>query len=289
MKVGGPTHRRSLLERTMSRYEQLFERLDAVKRGALVPFVMLGDPDLAGCWDIVAALVEAGADALELGIPFSDPVADGPVIQAAAARALASGVTPEDCFRLLKQIRDRYPELPIGVLTYGNLVAQGDSERFYAGLANAGVDSILLADIPGVELRPFIDLAQRFGLAPILVVPPNATASCIERVAQWGKGYTYVLGRAGVTGTHSAMQRPANDLIRSLKQAGAPPALLGFGISTPAHVRSAIESGARGAIVGSAVVAIIATFLQDAVARAAALREFMASLAGGLMLGRGDD
>lgn len=261
----------------MNRYDTMFARLAQANEGAFVPFAVLGDPNPASSLASIDALVSGGADALELGMPFSDPVADGPVIQAAASRAIAAGTTVEVCFDLLAKIRARHPHIPIGLLLYGNLV-HGDPRSFFQSLAESGADSVLIADIPSVELEPYAELAVAAGLAPILIVPPNATEACIRRVARMGRGYTYLLGRAGVTGTQTVMQRPARELISALRKAGAPPALLGFGISTPEHVRVALESGASGAISGSAIVQIIAENLSDAARQATSLCQFVAAM-----------
>jgi tryptophan synthase alpha chain len=262
----------------MDRYAEMFARVKAANAGVFVPFAVLGDPSPESSLTIVEALINGGADALELGVPFSDPVADGPVIQAAATRAIAARTTPEVCMELLKKIRARYPNIPIGLLVYSNLVVHAGPKEFFDRLAGAGVDSVLIADIPSVELTPYAELALAAGVAPIFVVPPNATDACLKQVAKLGRGYTYLLGRAGVTGTQTAMQRPAKQLVDALQEVAAPPALLGFGISTPEHVRSAIEAGARGAICGSAIVQIIAENLADEKARSAALTQFVARL-----------
>jgi tryptophan synthase alpha chain len=165
------------------------------------------------------------------------------------------------------------------VLTYANLVAHRGIGAFCTALAAAGADSLLVADVPGVEIAPFARAMLDANIAPILIVPPNATAATFAAVAQWGRGYSYVLGRAGVTGADNAMQAPAADLIAKLSEVGAPPALVGFGISTPAHVRSAITAGAAGAISGSAVVANIETHRDDVARCTAALRSFVATMA----------
>ena len=261
-----------------NRYDRMFSRLAAAGEGAFVPFVVLGDPEPEASLEIVEALVAGGADALELGIPFSDPIADGPVIQAAAGRALAAGVTPEICFQLVKRIRERHPELPIGLLVYSNLIVHDRPEQFFQLAARAGVDSVLIADIPSIELGPYAEVAIAAGIAPILIVPPNATEACLGRVAKLGRGYTYLLGRAGVTGTQTAMQKPARQLVSALEKAGAPPALLGFGISSPEHVRAALEAGARGAIAGSAIVQIIAENLLNVANRNQALTRFVSAM-----------
>jgi tryptophan synthase alpha chain len=235
----------------------MFEALDARGEAAFVPFVVLGDPDPGTSLGIVDALVAHGADALELGIPFSDPIADGPVIQQAADRALAAGVTPARALALVAEVRARHPAVPIGLLVYANLVSPDDPDRFYRAAAAAGADSVLVADVPSVEAEPFAAAARRAGVAPVLMVPPGADRETIRRVAALGEGYTYLLGRDGVTGAEIAMRRPAGSLVATLREQGAAPPLLGFGISTPAHVRAAVAAGAAGAISGSAVVAIV--------------------------------
>lgn len=262
----------------MNRYQTLFATLAARGEGAFVPFVMLGDPGLEESLAVIDALIEGGADALELGIPFSDPVADGPVIQAAANRALAAGVTPTACFALLRRIRAKYPALPIGLLIYSNLVAHGDAEAFFRELAEAGVDSVLIADVPSVEIEPVASLAQAAGIALVLVVPPNANRETIARIARCGSGYTYLQGRAGVTGTDNAMQRPAEALIAALKAENAAPALIGFGVSSPEHVQQALAAGAAGAIAGSAVVNLVERYHNAPETRRRALIEFVAGM-----------
>jgi tryptophan synthase alpha chain len=237
------------------RYARMFQRLG--KRGAFGAFVMLGDPDPPTSADILDALVEGGADMLEVGIPFSDPVADGPTIQAAAGRALRQGVTPADCFELLSTFRQRHPNVPVGVLTYANIVLARGPKAFYRAAAEAGVDSVLVADAPVMEAGPFAAAARAHGIAPVLIAAPNTPRPTLKRVAQLGGGYTYCVARAGVTGAEKAMELNHGELFRTLARDGAPPPVLGFGISTPAHVRAALEAGAAGVISGSAIVKII--------------------------------
>lgn len=241
----------------MERYQQLFSRLAAAKQGAFVPFVTMGDPGLELSFDIIKTLIDAGADALELGIPFSDPIADGPVIQNANIRALAAGVTPVQCFELISRIRQYNKDIPIGLLLYSNLVMAKGIDAFYQQAQQAGVDSILIADVPLHESRLFRNAALKHDIAPIFIAPPNITDDSLRELASYGRGYTYLLSRAGVTGTETQATMPASTLINQLKEYNAAPTLLGFGISKPEHVKAAIESGAAGAISGSAIVQII--------------------------------
>ncbi|RJX69533.1 tryptophan synthase subunit alpha [Vibrio sinensis] len=241
----------------MDRYQQLFARLEAKNQGAFVPFVTVCDPNPEQSLKIMQTLVEAGADALELGMPFSDPLADGPTIQGANIRALQSGATPDICFELISQIRAQYPELPIGLLMYANLVYSRGIEDFYQRCANAGIDSVLIADVPTNESTEFVAAAEKYGVHPIFIAPPTASDETLQSVAQLGGGYTYLLSRAGVTGAETKANMPVEDMLNRLTAFNAPPALLGFGISQPEQVEQAVKSGAAGAISGSAVVKII--------------------------------
>ncbi|MBJ9514909.1 tryptophan synthase subunit alpha [Citrobacter portucalensis] len=241
----------------MERYENLFAQLKDRKEGAFVPFVTLGDPSVEQSLKIIDTLIEAGADALELGIPFSDPLADGPTIQEATLRAFAAGVTPSQCFEMLALIRQKHPTIPIGLLMYANLVFSKGIDEFYAHCEKVGVDSVLVADVPVEESAPFRTAALRHNIAPIFICPPNADEELLRQIASYGRGYTYLLSRAGVTGAENRAVLPLHHLVEKLKEYGAPPSLQGFGISAPEQVAGAIEAGAAGAISGSAIVKII--------------------------------
>src|SRR5690606_5127256 len=187
----------------MERYDNAFAQLKARQEGAFVPFVTLGDPGPEQSLKIIDTLIAGGADALELGIPFSDPLADGPTIQSATLRAFASGVTPTQCFEMLATIRQKYPTIPIGLLMYANLVFNRGIDEFYAECARVGVDSVLIADVPIEESAPFRQAAMRHNIAPIFICPPNADDELLRQIASHGRGYTYLLSRAGVTGAEN--------------------------------------------------------------------------------------
>jgi len=233
----------------MSRYAAMFDRLNG--EGAFGAFVMLGDRDLPTSARVLDDLAESGADMIEVGIPFSDPVADGPVIQAAAQRALAAAVRVDDCFELIAGFRAKHPHIPIGILTYANLVMARPG--FMRDAAEAGTDSLLIADVPAIEAEPFVFEMDQAGIEPVLIAAANTPAPTLERIARLSKAYTYCVSRAGITGTHAGGQFDSA-LIGRLKSAGAPPPVFGFGISKPEHVRSALLAGARGVICGSAIV-----------------------------------
>jgi len=237
----------------VSRYASMFERLGG--EGAFGAFLMLGDPDLETSARLLDAVVEGGADMVEVGIPFSDPVADGPVIQAAAQRALAAGVRVADCLQLIAGFRQRHPDVPVGILTYANIVMARTG--FMHDAAEAGADSLLIADAPALEAERFTRDMTQAGIDPVLIAAANTPDPALARIAALSKSYTYCVSRAGITGTHAGGQFDA-ELIDRVKQAGAPPPIFGFGISCPEHVRAAIAVGARGVICGSAIVDLAA-------------------------------
>lgn len=241
----------------MTRYSAMFERLGAHGERAFGAFLMLGDPDLETSAALLDALVDGGADMIEVGIPFSDPIADGPVIQAAANRALKAGVRVDDCFRLLADFRQRYPAIPVGILTYANLLAARGRERFCADAAAAGVDSLLVADVPTLEAEPFAAAAQSAGLDLVMIAAPNTPGQTLTRIARLATGYTYCVARMGVTGVGQELALEHQRLFTDLRRLEAPPPVLGFGISTPDHVHQAIAAGAAGVISGSAIVQLI--------------------------------
>ncbi|EMF0916121.1 MULTISPECIES: tryptophan synthase subunit alpha [Providencia] len=262
----------------MERYTQLFERLNRVNQGAFVPFVTLGDPDAELSLKIVDTLIAGGADALEIGIPFSDPLADGPTIQNANLRAFKSDITPTLCFELLARIRQKHPDMPIGLLVYANLVFSNGIDNFYSRCQQAGVDSVLVADVPMRESKPFRESALAHGIAPIFICPPNADEPLLKQIGEYSQGYTYLLSRAGVTGTEKRAETPLTNLISRLNEYQAAPPLQGFGISEPSQVSEAIANGAAGAISGSAVVKIIENNLHRPDIMLAELTQFVAKM-----------
>jgi tryptophan synthase alpha chain len=253
----------------------MFARLGARGEGAFIPFVVLGDPDFPISRRIVESLIVSGADGLELGIPFSDPIADGPTIQSATVRALAAGASPAGCWRLLGEIRAAHPDLPVGLLVYSNLV---DLDGFYGRAAEAGVDSVLVADVPTLEAGPYVEAALRAGVDPVMIAPPNADEARLREIARLSRGYTYVVSRSGVTGTERQAVLSDGGQVARLKALGAPPPVVGFGISQPEHVRQALAVGAAGAISGSAVVARVTEHLEDVTAMLDEVGAFVAAM-----------
>ena len=272
-----------------SRYDKLFAALREKNEGAFVPFIMLGDPTPEASLDIIRTAVAAGADALELGVPFSDPVADGPTIQTSHIRALDGGATLDSALEQVRTIRSAFPDLPIGMLIYGNVAFARGVEKFYAEFAEAGADSILLPDVPVREGAPFIAAAKEAGINPIFIAPARAAERTLAGVAEHSQGYIYAISRDGVTGTEKESETTGLDeVVASIQRFDGPPVLLGFGISSPQHVADAIAANAAGAITGSAITKIIdrhvsretgaAGTIEDADALHAELTEFISAM-----------
>jgi tryptophan synthase alpha chain len=249
----------------------MFRRCEAAGEGAFGAFLMLGDPDPATSAQLLDALVDGGADMVELGIPFSDPVADGPVIQAAALRAMAWGVRTQQCLDMIAALRQRHETVPIGILTYANIVAARGITAFCRELAAAGADSLLVADVPSIEAAPYAAAAREAGIDLVMIAAPNTPPTTLARIASLSSGYTYCVARAGVTGADEQLALAHGDLFAALRAVGAPPPVLGFGISTPDQVRQALASGAAGVISGSASVARVSE-------GADAVRDFVATM-----------
>lgn len=263
------------------RFSARFGALAARKEGAFVPFVNLCDPDEETSLAILNALAEAGADALELGIPFSDPSADGPVIELSAQRALKNGATPKKCLAVLKRFRAAHPDMPVSIMLYINLVCAPGIEAFFRAAAEAGADAVLIPDLP-VSMRlaePQWDQAAKdAGIALVAIVPPNASDEAVKAIAHLTDGYTYLLSRAGITGTDKASGTPVHRIIEILRREGAPAPLLGFGVSKPEHVKAALAAGAAGVIVGSAIVQRINEGLDDRAAMLEGIKAYARSM-----------
>lgn len=261
----------------MNRFDTLFNALKAKNEGAFVPFVTLCDPDFDRSLQIIDTLVENGADALELGFPFSDPLLDGPVIQAANKRALDGGYSTEACFEMLGKIRAKYPDIPISLLLCANLVFVAGVDQFYARCADCGVDAVLIADLPVEFADEFAPIAKKHGIAPVFICPPNVDEATICKVAELTEGYTYLVSRAGVTSAENQESvKNLDGLVEGLKRSNSAPILQGFGIAKPEQVKQALQLGADGAISGSAIVKIIERNLDNQANLLKELGEFVA-------------
>ncbi|MEL6183554.1 MAG: tryptophan synthase subunit alpha [Myxococcota bacterium] len=242
----------SLLERRLSTRREAGEL-------AFLPFLVVGDPGPDRFLEAANVLVEAGADALELGFPYTDPSADGPVIQAADERALAAGMTTDGCFEVVRRFREQN-DVPVSLLVYFNLVLQAGLERFYEKARDSGIDAVLIADLPLELAGPAFAAARAAGVAPVALASAVTTRERAVRLAEVGEGYVYAAARVGVTGARDdAPQDSLSELVTRLRGARVTlPVLAGFGLSTPQHVEAVRAAGADGAIVGSALVRAVA-------------------------------
>jgi tryptophan synthase alpha chain len=240
----------------VSRIDQTFQALRAAGRTGLVTYVTAGDPDLPRSAEILKRLDRAGADVLEVGVPFSDPLADGPVIQRATERALAGGATLPKVLEMLAGIRPGITA-PIVIFSYANPILRMGLERFVAQAATAGVDGVLTLDMPPEEGEEFRAAFKAAGIDTIFLLSPTTTVERIRRAAQLGSGFLYGISRLGVTGVRNSVDDSARELAARVKAETAMPLALGFGLSTPEHVR-AVGQWADAAVVGSALVKVIA-------------------------------
>ena len=246
----------------MSLIEERFTKLRTAGKTGLVPFVTPGDPDLARSAEIIKRLDQAGADVLEIGIPFSDPLADGPVIQRATERALASGANIRNVLGMLKTLRPQI-SAPIVIFSYANPILRMGLETFVNEARAAGVDGVLTLDMPPEEGETFRTAFDRAGIDTIFLLSPTTTVERIRRASELGSGFLYGISRLGVTGVRDTVDESARELAERVKSETRLPLALGFGISRPEHVRS-IGQWADAAVVGSALVKVIAEHGQSA-------------------------
>ncbi|WP_075433794.1 tryptophan synthase subunit alpha [Buchnera aphidicola] len=248
-----------------SRYKLLFHNLYLKKEYCFIPFVVLGDPNIKISLQIIDILINNGADALELGIPFSDPIADGIIIQNAHTRALKHNITVKDCFNMINIIRKKYPHIPIGLLTYSNVVFNKKLSDFYSLCRSSGVDSVLIADLPLEESSIFQEMAQKNNISSIFICPPNADNQFLQKIIQLNPSYIYLVSRPGITGKQKIFPHNTwlKKVIRKLKQYQSPPIIQGFGIHRAHQIKNILKNGIHGIICGSCIVQIIEKSLLD--------------------------
>lgn len=259
----------------MSRLASTFARLRAEGRPGLVTYTTAGDPDLARSGDILRALARAGADVLEVGVPFSDPLADGPVIQRATERALAAGGSMRASLDLIEQVRQDI-DTPIVVFSYANPIVRMGLRAFAERAAQAGVDGVLALDLPVEEADEFRAALDAVGIDTIFLLSPTTTDERIRKAGQLGRGFLYGISRLGVTGARDTVATGAEDMVKRIRSLTDLPLALGFGIARPEHVAE-VGAYADAAVVGSALVSLIAeaSGTPDLVAR---VEEYVRSL-----------
>ncbi len=242
-----------------------FQELSEKNEAALICYVIAGYPDIPTTDKILSSIVMGGVDIIELGIPFSDPIADGPTIQEASYRALLAGVTPEKSLKISKNIRNKYPSIPVVILTYSNILQSAGFENFMKKSKECGVDGFILPDMAIEESDKYVTEASRLDLATIFLASPNTSRTRLNAILSKASGFIYVVSVYGVTGQRSSFEEYSLTAIRNVKHAVGSqiPVAVGFGISSPSHIKPMLRAGADAIIVGSAIVGIIKTFSAD--------------------------
>lgn len=228
---------------------------------AFIPFITCGDPDLETTAAVIRAAAENGADLIELGIPFSDPTAEGPVIQKANLRALSGGVTTDQIFAFVRELRQDV-RIPLVFMTYANVVFSYGAERFFSACREIGIDGLILPDLPYEEKEEFLPLCRQYGVDLISMIAPTSE-NRIAMIAGEAEGFLYLVSSLGVTGVRSEIKTDLASLVRVIRQHTDIPCAIGFGISTPEQARR-MAGIADGAIVGSAIIRIIETYGREA-------------------------
>ena len=220
---------------------------------------MGGYPDLITSEKIITSLVDGGADIIEIGIPFSDPIADGPIIQEASFRALQNGINPDTCLNLIRKIRKRYPLLPILIMTYSNILEKRGFKEFMKTAKEVGTDGFILPDMTIEESKDYLEYSKKFGLASVFLVAPNTSNFRIKKTLEISTGFVYVVSVFGTTGMRNSFNNYTLTAIKNIKKLSSNNnnISVGFGISTPNHIKLMSNIGADAVIVGSAIIQMI--------------------------------
>lgn len=233
---------------------EAFRSLKGRGERALVAYLMGGDPDPSMSLEYLCAVAEGGADLLEVGIPFSDPVADGPTIQAAGLRALESGATTETVLEVVRGLKREYP-VPLVLMGYYNPILRFGEGAFCTAAAECGVDGLIVPDLPPEEAAPLRDAAERVGLGLVFLATPETVGQRLDLILRHTRGFLYLVSRYGTTGERERLSREIPRLVGRVRERGGKvPIAVGFGISRPEHIRTVLEAGADGAVVGSRLV-----------------------------------
>lgn len=239
-----------------NRIAEKFSQLAKGGERALICYVVAGYPDIATTKQVVDALVHGGADMIEVGIPFSDPIADGPTIQAASNIALKKGMTPEKALNLVRAVRKKHPSLPMLAMTYSNILVRAGIEKFMYDSKQCGLDGFILPDLPVEEADMYTAVALKLNLATVFLVSPNTPDRRLRKIVATTTGFLYLVSVYGITGARNSFQNYTLNTIRVVKHmsGGKVPLAVGFGISRPSHAKIMIRAGAEAIIIGSAIV-----------------------------------
>ena len=237
-------------------YDKMFKKLKSNDEGAFIPFVVAGDPDYDTSLEIVKRLVDCGVDALEIGFPFSDPVADGASVQEADIRAFNSGMTIEKCFKFLEDVR-KFTSIPIGLLLYYNIIYKHGIDAFYKKLSDLNINAVLIADLPPEEAEDCIEASKKYGVEEIFIVSQTTSNERLDKITKIVGGFIYIASVMGTTGVRKEVEKDTKELIKRIRLQTDIPLCVGFGISEEKHVKEVLKAGSDGAIVGSAIINII--------------------------------
>lgn len=242
-----------------NRIKKKFSQLKIRKEKGLICYVMGGYPDPLTSEKIISSIVDGGADIMEIGIPFSDPIADGPIIQEASFRALQNGINPDLCLSLIKKTRQRYPNLPILIMTYSNILQKKGFKKFMKMAKDAGTDGFILPDMTIEESKEYLEYSKKLELASVFLVAPNTSNFRIKKTLHVSTGFVYVVSVYGTTGIRNTFNKYTLTAIRNIKKlsSNGNNISVGFGISTPDHIKLMSNYGADAVIVGSAIIEII--------------------------------
>ena len=265
----------------MGRISQTFEHLQKTHERALIPYVTAGDPDLAMTKTLVREMVRRGGDLIEIGVPFSDPLADGPIIQRASQRALQGGATLRKILRTVRELR-RDVDVPLVLMTYYNPVFRYGEEVFVADALDAGVDGIIVPDLPPEEAQTLMELAADTPLDLIFLAAPTSTSARLMLISESSQGFIYYVSRLGTTGIRDQLAEDLRMMLEKVRASTAKPIAVGIGVSTPDHVRQVSEM-ADGVVVGSAIVKLIED-LEGREERLDQIGDFIAALKAGTRL-----
>jgi tryptophan synthase alpha chain len=270
----------------MSRIKNTFNRLKKKNETALIPYMMAGDPDLATTKTLILEMEKAGCDIIELGAPFSDPLADGPTIQKAAIRSLKNHTSIADVLGLVADVRTE-SRIPLILMTYYNLIFHYGEERFVKDAVAAGLDGVILPDLPPEEAGTLVPLAKKAGLDTIFLLAPTSTDERIKLVCKVSQGFVYYVSLTGVTGARAGVQSSVAGSLQKIKRVTDKPVAVGFGISSPDQAAQIAQWGADGVIVGSALVKVIEenTGSPELMSKAVA---FVKALKQGVLAGHGE-
>ncbi len=258
-----------------------FQELSKKNESALICYALAGYPDIKTTKEIISTMVDAGADIIEIGIPFSDPIADGPTIQEASYNALVKGITPQKSLDIIHDIKKIYPQLPLVAMTYSNILVRVGFSKFMQEAKQCGIDGFILADMPIEESEEYIKEASNLGLATIFMVSPNTKEQRIKSIASKSSGFLYVVSVIGITGMRESFEKYTANNITKVKEIIANsgiPVAVGFGISNPSHCKYMINAGADAIIVASAIINIIEHYREDKKRMLQELQSFVLSM-----------